>query len=357
AAQALLEHAMALGAADRYPEAEASAAESVRIFTLRLGADHPRTARARMTWGELLEYVGKRAEAGRELAAALPVVERTMGAGHPEVGQILLRLGFLDVSARRYDEAERRFTRALAIFEPLDHYETGTCLRMLGQVAFAREDYARAAALYAQAVERFRSKLGPDDQLTVTAIGNLGMARVRLGELAAGRDLLTRAIAGNEKLFGADADELRVPLLYLGEALRRSGDAAGALAHHRRVLMIALKTIGEEQLGTANARREIALDLLASAGSAASAGSDTPSRAAGLAEARTMLDAALAIVTGIDPEHPRLGEWYLDSARLARAAGDRDRSRRDAGDAARRLAAARGASHPLTREAQKLAGG
>ena len=353
-AQALLEHAMALGAADRYPEAEAAAAESVRVFTLRLGADHPRTARARMTWGELLEYVGQRAEAGRELEAALPVVERTMGDGHPEVGQILLRLGFLDVSTRRYDEAERRFTRALAIFAPLDHYETGTCLRMLGQVAFAREDYRGAEALYQRAVDRFRAKLGADDQLTVTAVGNLGMARVRLGDLASGRELLAQAIAGNEKLFGTAADELRVPLLYLGEACRRAGDAAGALAHHRRVLEIALKTIGEAQLGTANARREIALDLLASAGSDAS---DPAARAAELAEARTMLDAALAIVAGIDPEHPRLGEWTLDSARLARAEGDRERSRRDAADAARRLAAARGADHPLSREARRLSAG
>ncbi|MEO8197747.1 MAG: serine/threonine-protein kinase [Thermoanaerobaculia bacterium] len=352
-AQALLEHAMALGAADRYAEAEAAAAESVRIFTLRLGANHPRTARARMTWGELLEYVGKRAEAESELETALPVVERTMGEGHPEVGQILLRLGFLDVSTRRYDEAERRFTRALAIFAPLDHYETGTCLRMLGQVAFAREDYRGAEALYQRAVDRFRDKLGADDQLTVTAVGNLGMARVRLGDLASGRELLARAIAGNEKLFGVEADELRVPLLYLGEACRRAGDAAGALVHHRRVLEIALKTIGEAQLGTANARREIALDLLAAAATA----SGTTARQAALGEARTMLDAALAVVAAIDPEHPRLGEWRLDSARLARAAGDRDRRRRDAADAARRLTTAHGPGYPLTREARALAAG
>ena len=349
AAQALLEHAMALGAADRYPEAEAAAAESVRLFTLRLGAEHSRTARARMTWGELLEYVGKRAEAERELAAALPVVERTMGESHPEAGQILIRLGFLDVSARRYDAAELRFRRALAIFEPLDHYETGTCLRMLGQVAFAREDYRAAEALYQRAVDRFRAKLGADDQLTVTAVGNLGMARVRLGELASGRELLAQAIAGNEKLFGAEADELRVPLLYLGEAERRAGDVTAALAHHRRVLAIALQTIGEGQLGTANAQREIALDLMASAGATV--------KATELGEARTLLDAALATVSGIDPEHPRLGEWRLDSARLARAAGDLDRCRRDARDAARRLTGARGAAHPLTREARALAEG
>ena len=354
AAQALLEHAMALGAADRYPDAEAAAAESVALFARLLGAEHPRTARARTTWGELLEYVGKRVEAGRELEAALPVVERTMGEGHPEVGQILLRLGFLDVSSRRYDAAELRFTRALAIFEPLDHYETGTCLRMLGQVAFAREDYAQAATLYAQAVERFRAKLGAEDQLTVTAIGNLGMAKVRLGEFAGGRELLTQAIAGNIRLFGADADELRVPLLYLGEAERRSGETANALAHHRRVLEIALETLGEGQLGTANARREIALDLMTAA---AVRDSDASARELELAEARTMLDAALAVVAALDPEHPRLGEWMLDSARLARATGDRDRSRRDAGDAARRLAAARGPSHPLAREARVLASG
>ena len=190
---------------------------------------------------------------------------------------------------------------------------------------------------------------GADDQLTVTAVGNLGMARVRLGDLASGRELLAQAIAGDEKLFGTEADELRVPLLYLGEACRRTGDAAGALAHHRRVLEIALKTIGEAQLGTANARREIALDLMASAGDSG--------KTANLGEARTMLDAALAVVAGIDPEHPRLGEWLLDSARLARTAGDRDRSRRDATDAARRLAAARGGDHPLTREARALAAG
>ena len=104
------------------------------------------------------------------------------------------------------------------------------------------------------------------------------------------------------------------PLQLLGEAQRRLGSLETALATHRRQLAIAEKTVGAEHVGAANAHREIALDLEAMGGQH-------------VAEARRAIERAIQIRAADNPTQTRVADWLLESARMARLAGDTQAAR------------------------------
>ena len=327
--------------AGRYGEAEKAYHAAAEIFERALGAENPQTAAARYSLAQVLAYVGKRAEGEKQFQLALAAQRKSLGDQHPDVAQTLIALGLLDVNERRYPEADAAFTEALAIYRPLDHPETGTCLRMLGVSLTAQERYADAAARLEEALAVFRRTRGDRDTLTLTALGNLGNAYLRLGQLDRAEPLLRESIAGTETQFGADNDQLRAPLNQLGELERARGRLPEATALHRRALAIQLKSVGPDSPSVAGTRYQLALDLADAAG------------AGDLAEARTLLDQAIAIQRKTDADHPRLDDMLLASGRVARAQGDAERSRRELAEAAERLEKHRGAADARTLEARR----
>src|SRR5207245_5045266 len=113
--------------------------------------------------------------------------------------------------------------------------------------------------------------------------GNLGNAYLRLGQLDRAEPLLRESIAGTERQFGAENDQLRAPLNQLGELERVRSRLVEATALHRRALAIQLKSVGPDSPSVAGTRYQLALDLAAGA-----SGAD-------LAEARALLDQAIAV--------------------------------------------------------------
>jgi tetratricopeptide (TPR) repeat protein len=140
-----------------------------------------------------------------------------------------------------------------------------------------------------------------------------------------------------------EEDAHRSSLKLLGEVARGQGRPAEALAMHRRALEIERKLFGSAvHPGIATSEYQIALDLL---------DLRTP---ASLAEARQSIDQAIATVRQVDAEHPNVEKFLVTSGRIALAAGDRARARRDLTEAVARLRRHRGEDHPVTREAEEL---
>ncbi|HEY4230856.1 MAG TPA: tetratricopeptide repeat protein, partial [Thermoanaerobaculia bacterium] len=329
-------------AANHYAEAAAAYGAAVDTLARTLGPDNPQTAAARYSFAQALAYMGRRDEGEKQFQQALAAQRRSLGDRHPDTGQTLIGLGLLYVNERRYSEADAAFTEALGIFRPLGHFDAGTCLRMLGVSLTAQERYAEAAARFEEALAVLREKRGPKDQLTLTALGNLGNVYLRLGQLDAAQASLRESIAGLEALFGPEADQLRAPLNQMGEVLLARDLPDDAAVLHRRALAIQLESVGAESPSVAGTRYLLALDLLAKG------------RAADLSEARELLDAAIAVQKKADADHPRLDDMLLASGRVASAQGDRARAGQDLTEAANRYARHRGAGDPRTREARRL---
>jgi tetratricopeptide (TPR) repeat protein len=91
-------------------------------------------------------------------------------------------------------------------------------------------------------------------------VGNLGLVLEGLGDLAAGREHLERALRINEAAYGPDHPEVAIPLGNLGNVLQALGDLAGARAHLERALGIFEAAFGPDHSHTRTARR--ALDAL-----------------------------------------------------------------------------------------------
>lgn len=340
-ARVLRLHGVALAALDRYAEAIAVFEEAIAILSGISGSDHPLLLMTQMNRANLIGYLGRYDEAAEEIQRLLDRGRKILGEHHPEIGQLWLELGFVEINRRRLAAARTALEAALRVFEPIDHYDVGTCFRYLGMVALSEGDFKSARTWFERAVARFREKLGPNDQLLFTALGNLGQAELELGLYAEALTHLTDSLAGLEEIYGSEAEELRYALLHLGRLCRIRGETECALQYHRRGLSLAERHLGPGHVGTARLRRELALDLM------------EHRRAEDLAEARTNLDLALKSLAEAAPEHPYRGEWLLDSARLASSMGDQHRAAQDGLSAVERLRAAHGAADPRVREAEQ----
>jgi serine/threonine protein kinase/Tfp pilus assembly protein PilF len=327
--------------AGHYADAEGTYGAALEALEKTLGADNPQTAAARYSLAQVLAYVGKRDEGEKQFRLALAAQRKSLGDRHPDVGQTLIAVGLLYINERRYAEADASFTEALAIYQPLNHPEVGTCLRMLGMSLVSQERYAEAAARFAEALAIFRRTRGDRDTLTLTALGNLGNAYLRLGELDRAEPALREAVSGIETQFGPENDQLRAPLNQLGELERMRGRVDAAAALHGRALAIQLKSVGAESPSVVGTRYQLALDLLARGDPAS------------LAEARALLEAAIAVQRKTDAEHPRLDDMLLASGRVASAQGDPARAGQDFAEAAARYEKHRGAADARTREARR----
>jgi hypothetical protein len=314
------------------------------VLDRTLGADHPRSAEARLALAELTGFLGERERARTLFEEATAALRRSLGDRHVLVAQALVKRSLLDLNSGQPAQADRALGEALEIFTALGHYEAATCERMLGHSLLAQGRPAEAAARFARAHEQFRARLGDDHVYTLAALGNLGTARVQQGDLEGARAALEPAIAGLERVRGEASDDLRQPLLSLGEVERRAGRPEAALVHHRRALAIAEAGVGANHPGAANARREIALDLGALG------------TAEGLAEGRSELDRAIAIRRASDATNPRLADWLLEAAALAERAGDRAGAFSRRREALALQESALGADHPKTAATRRLLG-
>ena len=324
----------------RFDDAERSYREAMAIFDRSLGASDPRTAKAHGALAELLAYRGRRAEAEKEFAVTIAAERKSLGSDHPELAATLIDLGLLYVNERKYAEADSSFAEALRIYRPLHHADTSSALRLLGASLMVQERYPEAQQRFEEALALARDRFGAKHVSTLTALGNLGAVELRRGNLKAAEPTLLAAITGLEGMFGKEADGLRAPLNDLGELRRRQDRVDEAKALHLRALAIQLKTVGPNTLAAAATRFQLGLDLL-----------EQPT-GENLAEARSALDKAIALTRKVDADHPRLDEMLLASGRVARGQGDRERARREIGEALERLRRHHGENDPRTVQAR-----
>jgi tetratricopeptide (TPR) repeat protein len=213
----------------RLPEAEAPLRRAVAILEKVVGPRHPSLASACVNLGDFLDRLGRKAESERMLRRGLEIHRAARGDDHPMVADTRAKLGYTLMTRRRYAEARRELEAALAVFERLDHFDAGSCLRYLGTLDLSENRYTEALEHYQRAERFLARKLGEDAYLVWIARGNVADALLQLGRLAEAESLQRLT-----EMRGPQSDEIRTPMKQLGVILRRRGRAREALELHRR---------------------------------------------------------------------------------------------------------------------------
>jgi hypothetical protein len=295
----------------------------------------PEWIRLAITLADVLDTTAASEEALALYARAIPVARALLGPDHPTLGEALVKQGIALVNARRNSEAEAALAEAVRIFRAVGHYDLGSALRYLGFAALARERFGEARDRFAEAESVYREKVGPDSPMTWAAVTARAFAEIKLGRLDLAEAPLRAAIEAISRQSGAESNEVRAPIKYLGELMRRAGRPAAALELHQRALAIERKLFATDQHpAVALSRNQLALDRLALA---------TP---AALAEAQRDADAAVAFCRARPAEEARLGEFLATSGRVALARGDRERARSELAAAVEKLVARLGPEAP-----------
>ncbi len=314
---------------DRFDEAEPLYREALRGFELRLGPLDPRVARVRVQLAGLLDRMSRPSEAEPLFLTAIEVQRRVLGERHPELGDTYYYYADLLSRSERYSEAQAGYEAALEIFE-VPSLDRAYALRELAinLVELGRHD--EAAARFEEAIALFREFAGGEHPETWRAVAFLGVAKMGLGRLEEAEGDLVRAVAALERTAGPSSYQIRGPLRFLAEVVRRRGRSVESIGLERRV-----RTIEVGLFGTADHRDVAATDRRLGIALTEVGGADA------LAEARLALDRAVAFDRVHRAGLVALGESLLASARLRLRTGDEPARRRAELEEAARIFATR----------------
>jgi tetratricopeptide (TPR) repeat protein len=153
----------------------------------------------------LLHNLGGLAHSRGDPATGIPLAERgaalraeALGPGHPDVARDLNALGALYQLGERYDDAERAYRQALAIFEESygpGHFEVAMTCANLAVLEGDRGDFAQAESLGRRSLQILTDVLGPDDAEVGLTLLNLAAAVAGQGRKAEAAELAARAAA------------------------------------------------------------------------------------------------------------------------------------------------------------------
>ena len=265
--------------------------------------------------GDFLGDVGRFQEASDLLNNALRLTETNFGCDSLETGRILIKIGGLFFKAGLTTEGEglaRRAITNLTNHLGTDHLEVWTGKNLLGALLLNKSDLENAELLFSQCASAFGRLKGPQDDLTLMAIQNLGFVEMQRGDLSNAESHIRNAFRGNMRKSGLRHPRTLVCLNNLGVLLTRQLKLISAGALLKKLLALQKSNLGP--------RHPCTLLTMVSAG-------HVLHELGNLEEAETFTNSAyLAMKEVLGPLHPNtlssahnLGSLFDDTDRLDKA--------------------------------------
>ncbi|WP_088287137.1 serine/threonine-protein kinase [Ideonella sp. A 288] len=225
--------ALVLRVLGRHAQARDAAEQALRQVRLTYGDQpHPRRMEALAMHGRALADLGDVAGGVAEIEAAAADGRRMMGADHVAVGMFLQNMVGYYIDLGRLDTAEARSAEALQVLGrhlPPEAFSHAFTVATRGAALLARQQAAEALAMLEPAIGHLKAAIGPAHEFTVYADALRVQALVLLGRLDPARAALPGLAAGAAG--PRMAPHIRAKAVVAqAMVLRRSGDAAGAVA-------------------------------------------------------------------------------------------------------------------------------
>jgi serine/threonine protein kinase/tetratricopeptide (TPR) repeat protein len=182
--------------------------EAIRIDGRVHGRDHPRYIRHTVNLALVLRDRGDTREAEKLLREAIQAFQRVLGPEHPETISSMLNLGQLLMDRGNLDEAEHIFIDVLEKDRKVTGARSdrvGYDLTRLARVAFLRQDYKRAKALYSEGLDVYKASLQPGHPFIAAANFMLGRTFLALNKPQDAQPVLERALELMNENLGEDS--------------------------------------------------------------------------------------------------------------------------------------------------------
>jgi tetratricopeptide (TPR) repeat protein len=166
---------------------------------------------------------------------------RSLRAGTAADAAALVDLADLYRAQTRFADAERLFTRAIALIERLHGVTAAELARPLNGLALvlrAQGHYDRAEPLCERALAITERAHGPDHPATVRVLGNLLTVYLAQGRYGEAGPLFQRSVTSKERLLGPHHPELASSFSTYAAFLRKTQGESAAAAWEARARAI-----------------------------------------------------------------------------------------------------------------------
>lgn len=305
----LLNLAVVDDAAGDYARAREAIERVVAIRERTLGPEHPDTGLAISNLAVVVDRMGELELAQQLRTRGLSIQEKALGPEHPGLASALnnTAIGYNELG--EYARALELHERALSIrtkrFGP-EHPAVATTLDNMAKVYENMGELERALELSERALAIREATLGPDDEEVADSLNNLGVRLESAGKQERAREMFDRALAIRERVLGPDHPDVAVALTNVAALIEDLDEAA---AVHQRIVDIREATLGPQHPEYARALTNLALlDLDHS-------------------RALTLLEQAITIYDRTERFEPREAAARFGLARLVAKAGNHERGR------------------------------
>ena len=184
---------------------------------------------------------------------ALTALERSYGADHIEVAEVLNSMGLILKKRTDYDGAEKLYKRAIEIAHRTfgrdqEHYKLGIYYNNLGDLDRKRCQFDRALEIYQRALTAIEKTLGSQHSEAAEILHNIGQVKHQLGQFKQAIDYINRALIIIKKEFGDKHYKYGMFLNSLGLAYAMINDYKMAYIHLRQALQILLNNLGPNHI-------------------------------------------------------------------------------------------------------------
>jgi CHAT domain-containing protein/tetratricopeptide (TPR) repeat protein len=211
---------------------------------------------------QVLETLGRHAEAEKEFLANIAFIEKELGAEDLKITASMIDLAAMYSTLRRFDESARFFDRAQAIIEkqPQPNLERLTyVLHGRGVLHAYQQQFDDAQRLYREELELLEKLYGKDHVESAAVLVSLAQTYKAQRRLSDAEPMLERAMAIYVRAYGMENLRVASNQLTLGTVQAEQGRYAEAEAQLKRSL-----ATRERLLGTTHPRVAESLTELAS---------------------------------------------------------------------------------------------
>jgi serine/threonine protein kinase len=303
----------------QYDEAEPLARSALKIRVSATGGGTDEVAQTLSMLSEVLRSRKKWDEAEKMGREALAIRQSRHGNESAESANGLDDLAKALIGKSAYPEAEKLASEALKIRERIfgpNSIEVAGSLETLGSLWTEQNDFKRAEEVASRQVGILRG-LKSDTPDLADALNDLAVAKTQLGDLDGAEKLFTEAQPLELRMLGEDHPEYATLLENFGNVWYRKGQYAKTAENLEKVIAIRRRALGDDSEPVARSLANLATVYWAE-------GNDTASLAR-FEEAETRLSRFLG------PDHPDVGSVLIGKARVLMRLG-----RLDEADAAAR---------------------